>query len=172
MVSYKEIMNNASHSDKKDILIAALEERYEAMRVIRQRVQGVSVWALGLMVAAAGWLIQTDVFISSEQKLLYILGLSLAFWVLRFKYFDDLQKGFLKQLHVAARLEKALGFYSSGEFNDSKEPIYPKEWEHAGGKNGRGNFFSSTYLLLYVGVAILVVAILLHSGYHPHHFWF
>ena len=118
-------MKEANQSDKKDILIAALGERYEAMRVIRERVQSIGLWALGLMLAAAGWLVQSDVLILPKQKLLYIAALGVALWALRFKYLDDLHKGFSAQQRVAARLEKTLGLYTSRIFDDSGESILP-----------------------------------------------
>lgn len=158
-------MKKATHSDKKDILIAALEERYEAMRVIRERVQSIGLWALGLMLAATGWLVQSDVFISPKQKLFYIVALGVAFWALRFKYTDDLQRGFAAQQRVAVRLEKTLGLYTSGVFDDSEESIYPQKWEQAGNDNCDGKFFTSTYLLLYIGIVILALAILLQTDH-------
>src|SRR3989338_7046848 len=110
-------MKEANHSDKKDILIAALEERYEAMRVIRERVQSIGIWSLGLMLAAAGWLIQSDSFVSPERKLLYLFGVGAAFIALRFKYLDDLERGFEGQQKIAVRLERALGLYTPGVFS-------------------------------------------------------
>jgi nitrogen fixation-related uncharacterized protein len=159
-------MKDASHSDKKEILVAALQERYEAMRVIRERVQSIGLWSLGIMLAAAGWLMQSETFIAPKQKLLYIIALGVAFWALRFKYLDDLEKGFSKQQRVAVRIEKALGLYTPGEFDEEEKPIYPQEWEKAGSEGGNGKFFASTYLLLYIGVAILALAILLQPEYH------
>ncbi len=165
-------MKDASYTDKKDILIAALEERYEAMRVIRERVQGVGVWALGLMVAASGWLVQSDAFIAPGRTLFYLIALGVVLWALRFKYFGDLQKGFSAQQRVAVRLEKALGLYTPGAFDEEEDSIYPKKWEQAGSANSDGMFFSSTYLLLYIGVVILALALLLQSEYTFLFCWF
>jgi hypothetical protein len=166
-------MKDVTHSDKKDILIAALEERYEAMRVIRERVQSVGVWALGLMVATAGWLIQAGIVLTSEQKLLYVIALGVAFWALRFKYLDDLTRGFSAQQRVAVRIERALCLYAPGVFDDSDESIYPQKWEQAGSTNGDGKFFASTYLLLYIGIAILMLTILLQPEHQMfvHYGW-
>ncbi len=164
-------MKEANHSDKKDILIAALEERYEAIRVIRERVQSIGLWALGFMLAATGWLVQSDVFISPKQKLFYTVALGVAFLALRFKYLDDLQKGFAAQQRVAVRLEKTLGLYTSGVFDESGESIYPQKWEQAGNDNGDGKFFTSTYLLLYIGIAILALAILLQPNHAIYFSW-
>lgn len=159
-----------TNTDKKDVLISALEERYKALHVIRERVQSIGVWALGLMTAAAGWLLQGDIWLNPGRKFLYLVVLGITFWALRFKYLEDLQKGFVSQLQVAVRIEEALGLYESGVFDRLKKPIYPTKWKKAGGKHGDGKFFSSTYLLLYIGIAILAGSILLSRG-GPRHFW-
>lgn len=166
-------MKDINSSDKKDILLAALEERYSAMRIIRERVQVVSVWALGLMVATAGWLVQSNMPIKFEHKVLYVMVLGVSFWVLRFKYFNDLQKGFLSQQRVTIRIEKSLGLYTPGLFDDKNDTIFPIKWECAGDNDGNGKFFASTYLMLYVGIIILVLAILFQPDHvtHLHCLW-
>ncbi|KND51879.1 MAG: hypothetical protein ABA06_01300 [Parcubacteria bacterium C7867-001] len=157
------------NEQKVSILVSGLEERYKSIHAIRERIQNICVWALGLMLAASGWLIQSDVEFSPCQKLLYIVGVVVAFWALRFNFLDDLYKGFQKQQQVAVRLEKALGLFTPKTFDDEESSLYPKEWENAGSNNGSGRFFASTYLLLYIGVAVLILAILLHEGGHTFH---
>lgn len=156
-------MKGASNIDKKNILIAALGERYEAMRVIRDRVQNIGVWALGIMLAASGWLVQSEVFIAPGRLLLYLLALGVVLWALRFRYLGDLQKGFSEQQRVTVRLEKALGLYMPGVFDDEADSIYPKKWEQSGRVGSDGKFFSGTYLLLYIGVVILAISLSLQS---------
>jgi hypothetical protein len=158
-------MKKFSQTYKKDILIAALEERYEAMHVIRERVQSICVWTLGLMVTAAGWLMQNDIFIPPSRILFYLVALCVVLWTLRFKYLSDLQRGFSSQQRVAARLESALSLYTPGVFDKAKDSIYPKRWEHAGSGNSEGKFFSSTYLLLYIGVVILSLALMFQADW-------
>jgi hypothetical protein len=51
-----------------------------------------------------------------------------------------------------------LGLCKPGFFAP-EEALYPSEWAQAGTKLARGRFFRSTYLLLYLGAAILLVAI-------------
>lgn len=157
--------------EKNNTLIAALNERYNAMRTIRDRVQSVGIWALGLFLGAGGWLIQSQTSLTLSQKLLYMAGLAVAVWVLRFKYLKDLEDGFKSQQRAAVRLEKALGLFSPGVFDDSEEGVYPPKWELAGNSKGEGNFFTSSYLLLYVGAAFLTCSILLcHIPRQKFHF--
>lgn len=144
---------------KVSILVSALEERYHSLHVIRERVQNVGVWSLGLLLTASGWLIQSETSFTLHQKTLLLLGVLVSFYVLRFRYLEDLQKGFKNQQRIVARLEKTLGLFTSGFFDAEEEPIYPKSWEDTGKGEGDGKFFQTTYLLLYVGFAFLAFAI-------------
>ena len=154
---------------KVNILMSALDERYASLRVIRERVQSIGIWSLGLLITASGWVIQSDVSFSFTQKVMLLTGLFIAFYALRFRYLADLERGFKKQQQVAVRLEKALGMYEPNFFDKNEEdPIYPRAWQDAGNKDGNGKFFQSTHLLLYVGFLALVTSIVLtctdHNG--------
>ncbi|MDB5224821.1 MAG: hypothetical protein JWO43_443 [Candidatus Adlerbacteria bacterium] len=160
---------------KVTVLLAALSERYESLRTIRERVQSIGVWALGLLLGIGGWLIQSETTLTSFQKTFYILGILAAFAVLRFKYLEDLSVGFKSQQKITTRLEKALGLFTPGIFDSDTTSIYPQKWEKAGTAEGSGNFFETTYILLYIGVFFVIVVILLsHSpscGLFAHHFF-
>lgn len=144
---------------KVDVLLAALAERYEALRTIRERVQNIGIWALGLLVAAGGWLIQREEDLTQPERWMAVLGLIGAVVALRWVYLADLQKGFAAQQRTAAKVEVALGLYDAGVFDRSDAPIYPPSWANAGAKRGSGRFFASTYALLYVGALFLGVVI-------------
>ncbi len=150
---------------KVSILLAALDERYKSMHMIRERVQSTGVWALGLLVAAGGALLQSGVVLPSEQVLLYVIGTLIAFGILRFRYLEDLQKGFKSQQRVTVRLEQSLGLFTPGVFDDDSKSVYPEDWKRAGNGEGGGKFFETTYLLLYVGVAFLLASIVLSGCY-------
>ncbi len=169
-------MHPLNTEQKTTVLLSALEERYTVMRTIRDRVQSVGVWALGLLLTAGGWFIQSDIVLTSGQKLLYLIGVVVAIAVLRFKYLDDLCTGFQAQQRVAVRLEKTLGLFTPGIFDGEADSVYPPKWESAGNINGGGKFFNTSYLLLYVGAAFLLLAILLNGcGQYDkgrfHHAW-
>lgn len=145
---------------KTDILIAALNERYESLRTIRERAQNVALTTLGLMLGAAGWLIQSDKMFACLEKAVAIGGLVAALAVLRFVYLRDLRVGFQGQQRTAARLETALQLYSPGSFVEDAEPLYPASWASAGTEEGSGRFFVSMHILIYVGAAFLIFCIL------------
>src|SRR5689334_5219671 len=98
-------MTTIDKEHKVPILLAALEERYKSLHVIRERVQSIGVWALGLMIGAGGWLLQNQVQMGFLQKCICIIGVAIAFIVLRFNYIANLNKGFKAQQQTAVRLE-------------------------------------------------------------------
>ena len=157
--------------DKKvEILLAALDERYKAIHAIRDRVQNVGLWSLGLLLGAGGWIIQSDLRLTCFEKAVYLVGAILAFLVLRFSYLEDLERGFQRQQKATVRIEKALKLYETNFFDDSENSIYPPEWEHAGTEKGAGKFFNTTFYLLYIGFAFLAIAILSVKVFYPFYF--
>jgi hypothetical protein len=151
---------------KVDVLLSALEERYSSIHKIRERVQSIGLWALGLLLGAGGWLMQSDIILSTLRKIIAIVIIIGAVSFIRFIYLEDLRKGFNSQQKIAVRLEKALCLYSKGIFDDSDESIYPAKWARAGTEKSDGKFFDSTYGLLYIGVAFILINILLNGCFH------
>ncbi len=159
-----------NNNEKIDILKTSLEERYLSIHKIRDRVESVSLWTLGAFVSAGGWLIQSDITLSSTERILSVLGAVMVLVVIRFFYLSDLEIGFKRQLQVASEIEESLGLYTPGIFNDKESPIYPKEWRMSGTPTGGGNYFKSTNSLLYAGTIFLVAVILLKcSPQNFHH---
>lgn len=150
---------NLDAGHKVTILITALQERYQALRTIRERVQSIGVWALGLMAAAGGWLIQAETPLSVSERWVSLAGLIAAVIVLRFVYLADLQKGFNAQQRTTVRLETALGFFDNAVFEVGGGSIYPAAWAEAGKSKGSGRFFASTYGLIYTGAVFLALTL-------------
>lgn len=148
-------------NEKVTILLAALQERYQALRTIRERVQGVGLWALGLLMAASGWVLQAREPLDDTKRWAALGGLTAAVLILRFVYLADLKRGFDAQQRTAARLERALGFYQAGLFDDESTSIYPARWLEAGKSKGAGKFFISTYRLIYAGSFFLAFSLIL-----------
>jgi hypothetical protein len=151
------------NSKKADILLAGLKERYESLHKIRERVQSIGIYSLGILFGLGGWLIQKSVELSPIEVLGYLFGVLLSFYVLRFKFLEDLDRGFKRQQQVATRFEKALGLYEKSFIDNLEEPLYPTEWLAAGTENGKGLFIRSIYHLLYVGVGFVLIAILING---------
>ena len=147
-------------SEKITVVLAALQERYQVLRTIRDRVQSIGLWALGLLGGAGGWLIQADAPLNPTERFLVLTGLLASMSVLRWAYLDDLERGFSSQQRVAAKLETVLGLYELGTYGSSQDSLYPHSWVNAGTGEGDGHFFASTYRLLGVGTLFLTIVIL------------
>jgi len=148
---------------KVQILLSALQERYNAMHAIRQRVENICVWILGIFVVIAGWIVQGGLDLYVVQRIFLSIVLLVAVMAVRLFYLRDIEKGFRKQLQVAARIEKVLGLYEGGYFEPTETGLYPEEWSQAGTESGTGHFFEMSYRLLYIGTVILITAIMLHN---------
>jgi hypothetical membrane protein len=146
-----------SEEKKAEVLMHALGERYSAIRAIRDRVQNVCLWVLGLFVTGAGWLLQATNPLDCSEKIFFTSMILIAVFVLRAYYLKDLEKGFKNQQQTQARIESALGLCTEGVFIDCS--IYPAEWGNAGTKKGKGNFFAHNYLLIYTGTLFLIMSI-------------
>jgi hypothetical protein len=146
-----------SEEDKVKILLAQLQRRYEGIEKIRERVYNISIWTLGIFLGAAGLIVQGDIQLNWPAKTFLAIAETFALIAVQF-YVKDLERGFRAQFQVVVQIEKLLGFSEQGFFGP-EEQLYPAEWERAGTKQGKGHFFRNTYLLLYLGAALLLVAI-------------
>lgn len=141
------------------ILISQLEERYKAIHIIRERAQNVCLWILGLFTTVSGWLIQSKINLDGAKKLILALVIISFYLIIRFYYFKDLQKGFVSQQKVAAKIEGSLGLFNAKRY--CKDSILPFSWKKAGQKGCEGNFFNSFYVILGLSVVILLLGLLL-----------
>ena len=152
-------------SEKVTILISALEARYRALESIRDRAQGVSIWSLGLLLAAAAWLVATEKAPADDQLIVICLAVAWAWGAMRFAWLANLRTGLRAQAQVAAVLEERLGLYAEGRFGLGTPAVFPAAWRQAGQKSGPGRYFQSTYLILDAGLALFVLAALARSAW-------
>lgn len=152
-------LTQLNSSEKIEILKHALDERYQSMHAIRKRVQETGVWFLGLVLAAAAWTVSTPEVLTNSQKVIYISVTLACSCLIRFWYISDLCAGFKTQQRTAAKIEEALGLFLPGVF--AADAIYESQWRAAGTEQGEGNFFRTSYLLIYAATIFLVGAILL-----------
>ena len=146
---------------KIEILLVVLQERYNSLHIIRERVQSISLWILGILLSASGWLFQADIYITYEQKILYTTLLLGIWYILKKLYFSDLEKGFNNQRQILAKIEDSLGLYKKSYYNNSEDTLYHKEWRHSGEKGSEGRFFQNTYNLIAVSFGIFILSILI-----------
>jgi len=154
------MLENINSENKVSILLSGLEERYKSIHIIRDRVQNIGIWFLGIMFGVGGWIIQSNINLCCLQKGLYLFGVITFFIMVRFVYLEDLQKGFKGQQKIAAKIEQSLGFFDPKYFNENESSLYPKEWLNSGKENCDGKFIGTTVTLLYTGVIFLIITIL------------
>jgi hypothetical protein len=150
-------MQDLNNEQKLEVLLHALEERYKSIHIIRERVQSVCLWILGLFITAGGWLLQSSNTLSTSEKIFFSTAIVISIIILRVFYLGDLQKGFKVQQRIQAKIEDTLGLCKPGIF--TTDSIYPIDWGNAGTSNGKGNFFFHNYLLIYFGTLVLLICI-------------
>ena len=151
--------NHPDSQAKLQILLASAEERYKSIHIIRERIWNTCTWAIGIGLLVAGWIVQSDIYLNLLQRIIFSLFILISFVAIRFFYLKDIEKGFKTQLRIVARMEKALNLYEAGAFDYTDSGIYPMKWSNAGEKDGEGRYFTYSYLLLYISVAFLMLAI-------------
>lgn len=145
--------------EKISILSSALEERYNSIHVIRERAQKASLWIMGLLIWWAWWIFQSDLLLWCDEKIFLIVVLIITFLILKFFYFDDLEKWFQSQREIVAKIEKSLGFYEDSYFNSENDSIYPKDWI----KPRKGNFFRNNEILVIFWFIILALSLIFYT---------
>lgn len=150
---------NISDDKKVEVLLSALEERYKSIHEIRNRLQNISIWSLGIMLAASGWLFQSDIYLFKHAQITLLIVVASLIFILFKTYIKDLEKGFKNQQKVAADIESALGFFEDNVL--TSKALYPLRWQNSGTDIGEGKYFSSTGILIISGGIILALTILL-----------
>ena len=125
------------------ILIAQMNERYQAWHHLRDRSTQFTLWILGLAVASSWWLLQ-DASDNMSQKiavtaLIIILG-GTAFYFLK-----SLAGGVRKNREVLIKIETALGVHSRGTIIH-ENVILPHEYKEI--KPRLSAHFCTLYVLL------------------------
>ncbi len=144
-------------SNKVNILLSALQERYNAIHIIRARVESICTWTLGILVTATGLFIGKSAELSCDEKVFLTVALIAILLALRFLFLRDLEKGFRSQFRTAARIENILHLFEDDAY--SQASVYPKGWKDSGEKGCEGRYFRSNYVLLYLGFSIMIASI-------------
>lgn len=145
--------NQITPENKLQILLAAVEERYKSIHIMRDRVYKISIWTIGAFLVVVGWVAKAGSDFSCLSSAFITVAVVLSSGCV-YLYIRDIEKGFKSNFKTLVKVEKLLGFYSSKFFDDAEESLYPKEWSKT--KDRPGNFFIYSYLMLLVGAIILV----------------
>lgn len=139
--------------NKLQILLAAAEERYKSIHIMRDRVYKMSIWAIGAFLLVVGWVAKSSSDFSPLSSAFITEAVILAS-VCICLYIKDIEKGFKKNFETLVKVEKLLGLHQPGYFDGSKESLYPEEWSKTRDRPGR--FFCYTYSMIIVGAFILI----------------
>lgn len=141
-------------NQRVQILVAQMNERYQACHQLRDRSTQFTLWILGFAVAASWWLLQEpsgNLFQNvAATALVLILGFS-AFYFLK-----SMGGGFRKNREVLINIETALGLHTRGTILQDKI-ILPPEYKNT--KPRASAHFSTLYVLLLITSIYLLSAI-------------
>lgn len=150
---------------KIQILMSALEERYRAQHIIRDRTYKFCTWTLGVFFLVAGWFVTGNVRLDGIITVVLAVGLIVIVRTVRHTFLRDLENGFKGQMRVATNLEDMLHLYDPSYFGSDKTEVYPVGWRKAGTSEHIGNFFRVNFLLLYIGTAALLISLVINYIY-------
>lgn len=137
---------------KFDILLAQLQERYDALHKMRDRSMQFALWILGFGLGMA-WLLINDTDLGLTQKItitcfLFTLG------IVTFLFLSAIQQGFKNNHRVVIRIEKAMKLYEKDSYGIS-DSILPKEF--SSDKCGWTGHFNTLYMLIITVFIALIV---------------
>ena len=141
-----------SEEKKLEILLAQLQERYEALHKMRNRSMQFVLWILGLGLGMA-WLLINEAELSSTQRLfltIFLIVISLAVWL----FVHAIACGFKANRGIIIRIEKALKLYEK-DYYDIPESILPTEFSCQ--KCGKTGHFNTLYMLIIIVFTTLIV---------------
>ena len=150
-------MDTFKSSQKFEILKQALDERYSAMRIIRDRIQTISLWILPITLWCAWYLFTQNFYpICRFEKTLLIITV-LAVYISIIYYIRDLEKGFIWQRKVASKIEETFWLFKKDTFIEW-DSIYPENWRWL----KKWNYVNLNYILITLWFLILLFSILLY----------
>ena len=145
---------------KIQVLLAIAEERNKAIHIIRERVQKMCTWIMGIFLAVAGWIMKENISLLPIQKGVLVGVIVTIVLVIHLSYLKDIMQGFKVQQRVLARIEDALKLYEPGVYDDKESGLFPNTWKKAGTNKGSGRFFANNLYLLYIGAVSLIISII------------
>lgn len=140
-----------SEEKKLEILLAQLQERYEALHKMRDRSMHFVLWILGLGLGMA-WLLINETELASAQKVaITLLLLVLGIVTLLFVY--AIGRGFIANRQIMIRIETALKLYEENCYGVS-ESILPAQFSCP--KIGWTGHFNTLYGLIIIVFLTLI----------------
>ena len=112
---------------KLQILLAELQERYNASHKIRERSIQFTLWISGMAIGL-GWLLISQTGLELSQRVALTLLIS-ALFAGTIHFISGLGRGFRKNREAMIKCERALGMHDSGVYL-TDAPLLPLEYSH------------------------------------------
>jgi hypothetical protein len=146
---------------KIDVLMAQLQERYNALHKMRDRSVQFSLWILGLGLGLS-WLLISQVTLNGTQMI--ILGAFLIIiGFLALNFLRAIERGFRKNREVMIKIETLLKLHEDGYYG-SADSILPKEFLEKRVK-WSGHFPTLYSLIITVFIFLIVLTFTNPSSY-------
>lgn len=142
-----------SENQKIQVLLAELQERYNASHRIRERSIRFTLWISGMAIGL-GWLLITQKTLMFSQRIALTL-LILALFAGTLYFIMGLKRGFRKNRESMINTERALGMYDPGTYLEEIS-LLPEEYSQLKGR--WSNHFHTLYgWLILVTIAMLIL---------------
>jgi ABC-type branched-subunit amino acid transport system permease subunit len=148
-----------SDGERIKVLMAQIEERYNASHKMRDRSMQFGLWILGLGLGMA-WVLISSVTLNNPQKI-FLLCFLIVVGFLSITFVRAIERGFKNNHDVVIRLETLLKLYEEG-FYDPHGSILPKEFAER--KFRWSGHFQTLYSIM---IAVFLLLIILTCANPP-----
>ncbi len=145
-------MMELKDDQKFDVLIAELQERYNASHKIRERSIQFILWISGMAIGLGWLLINQKTFVLSQRIALTLLSLALFAGTLYFLM--GLKRGFRKNREAMINCERSMGMHDSGVYL-AEGALLPTEYSRTDRR------WSDHFHTLYVWLILVAVSLLI-----------
>ena len=136
----------------KDAKLSLITSNYSAMvsiaQELRRSAERLTIWATGLMLLLAGWLVTGKLALNISQKSILSLAIIL-FGVVAILIIRTLQQRYRGVAHVIRRINELQMAHMPGAYFDD-EPLFPTDWKNYGTTKWKESIFRISYFSLVV----------------------
>ena len=154
------VMMHLNEDQKLQVLLAELQERYNASHKIRERSIQFTLWISGMAIGL-GWLLISQQALAFSQRVALTLLIAALFSGTLF-FILGLGRGFRKNREAMIRSERGLGMHDSGVYL-ADTPLLPTEYSRT--KHKWSNHFCA--LCVWLVLVALSLLILTWAGPDP-----
>lgn len=145
-------MMRLNEDQKLQVLLAVLQERYDASHKIRERSIQFTLWLSGMAIGLGWLLISQQELVLPHRVALTLLVLALFAGTIYFLM--GLRRGFRKNREAMINCERALGMHDSGIYL-TDGPLLPSEYNRTNRK------WSDHFHALYVWLILVAASLLI-----------